>query len=105
SEIINYMLVKDEDEIIFLNHFNYNLIDSKIADQIASEFLGSTGILGTTDESFEEKDIRNKNEVMENVRKTSEIELQRAETISIQEKHKWLIDFINFQLGNTHQRK
>jgi hypothetical protein len=104
SDDLNYMLVKDEDGLCFLNHFNYNLMDSRIMDQSSSDFLERFGTMGLMDESFEEKDLKAKRTELLKIKALSLREKEQADSDSIRDKHVWLIDFIDFELGNGNKR-
>lgn len=101
---LDYMLVRDEEGTAFFNHFNYNLIDSQFTDKMVADIMKSTGIDGIFDETFEEKDLRDKEETLVKIKELCKIEIEAAESDSVKSKHIWLTEFIDFELNGTNKR-
>lgn len=97
---LDYMISVDRDGIAFLNHFNYNLMDSEGADEDSKAFLDKLG-LGTISETFLEIDIRRKKDELLETHKRCHDLLLKTQNERAQEKYLWLIEFIENELGNN----
>ena len=105
AEDIELMLVKDQDGEVFFNHFNYNLLDSKYADKMIEQVIKVLGTPGILDETFLEKDTKNKIKELLIIKNKVDSILEQNLEESIKNKYYWLLDFINFELGLEHNRK
>jgi len=99
---LGYMLELGNDGIFFFNHFNYNIIDSKVSDMFSKDFLSLLGFEGLM-ESFYDIDIKKKNEELNKKKAIAESKLFGLEPNgSVAEKYKWFISFIDYQLGGEN---
>jgi len=113
-EELDYMIIIDNSETMFFNHFNYNLIDSRFIDKMLSNNPLFKSFQGIIDKSYEELDEEEKIKSLKKIKEISTLEIVNAQKESdsgkrdsIINKHRWLIDFIDFELkiSNKHEFK
>jgi hypothetical protein len=105
SEDLNYMLARGNDGVCFLNHFNYNLIDSNLMGKMALEALETIKIPGMIDINFVELDEVDKKETLQRIKTICLNELEKTGLQAVIEKYRWLIDFIDYELGLSNLRE
>jgi len=90
------MFIKEFSEV-FLNPFNYALIDSREANiekKRIEDLLPGDGFIGG---DFEVSASKEKEEIIDNIKTQMKKHLQTKESTEIIEKYEWVIDLCNFQ--------
>ncbi|MDB4918718.1 MAG: hypothetical protein JWQ54_701 [Mucilaginibacter sp.] len=99
---LDYMLVRDQEGIVFLNHFNYTLMDAALQDGEVAALMKAIGIDGMlSGASFFERDQQNKITSMADIKKTCDHIISGTDSDHIKSKYHWLNDFIEFENGKN----
>lgn len=98
------ILNTDSTNEVFINPFNYILSTSQLADKAVEEMISILGNDGLFDESFHEKDLKDKNIKLNETQHICE-KLMVSSSEKVKEKYQWMLDFINYELAIHNARK
>jgi hypothetical protein len=98
------MFVKEENEI-FINPFNFTIIDSREANEKLEQIENVLPGNGIISGDFEESAIQEKVKIVKSVRKIfSSKSIKPEAEPSVVEKFDWIVDFCDFQLTGNSKR-
>jgi len=104
SDDLDYMLIKDSEDVVFFNHFNYSLIDANFADREIASFINKINIPGISDESFFERDTQEKMVELKECKTIVREKLELETSAKVREKLEWFKDLLDFELHESNNR-